>query len=123
MRGQRGVSIIELLAVIAVLAVLAGVVVFLVGRTGEDSAKVACRSERRIIGSAIEASRVANQRQEYPAAAGPDGLDAVRVDGFLDYEPPVAEYWEYVLPPGGTTTRPRLERVNTAKVPLHDCPD
>lgn len=122
-RDQCGATFIELLAVLAVLAGLAGIVVFVVDRANQRSAVAACRAERREITSAIEAARLANQRQEFPAVAGADGLDAVRVAGFLDFEPPVASFWAYTSPPGGTIDRPRLERVNLASVPLGACPD
>ncbi|MFZ4519327.1 MAG: hypothetical protein ACOYOP_13115 [Microthrixaceae bacterium] len=122
-RDQRGATIMELLALLAVLAVLAGVVVFVVSGANQRSAEAACRSERRIIASAIESARLANQRGEFPPVAGPDGLDAVRVSGFLDYEPPVASFWAYTSPPGGTVDRPRFERVNLTRVPLGACPD
>lgn len=122
-QDERGATIVELLAVLAVLGVLAGVVVFVVGGANRRSAEAACRVERREISAAIESARLANERQEYPPVAGPDGLDAVRVAGFLDFEPPAASFWAYTAPAGGTVGSPRLERVNLARVPLGACPD
>jgi prepilin-type N-terminal cleavage/methylation domain-containing protein len=115
-----GFTLVELLAVIAILAVLAGVVVVAAGRALDRTEVVACRSERRVLTTALEASRAANHRSEYPSVAGSDGFDAVRVDGFLDWAQG-ASYWRYDTPAATSIGPTNLLRVNTSDVPSSEC--
>ena len=119
-RSQQGFTLVELLVVVAILAVLAGAVAVAVGRTVDRSAVSACRAERRIVLSALEASRAANQRSEFPAVAGSDGFDAVRVDGFLDWDHP-ARFWRYTAPASSSIGPTNLARADTAAVPATAC--
>ncbi|NLA35760.1 MAG: type II secretion system protein [Actinobacteria bacterium] len=120
-RGQQGFTLIELLVVIAILAILAGVAVVAMSTASQNAAASACRAEGRVVVTAIEAARLDNARHEYPGVAGPDGLDAVRVAGLLQWGQD-STYWAYVNPaqPPGLTDSD-LVRSATDRVSAQDC--
>lgn len=120
--AQGGFTLIELLAVIAVLAVLSGVVVLATGAAALRARTRACVTEHGVILTALESDKLNNQHGEYAGVAGSDGLDTVRVDGYLDWEPK-STYWRYIAPPlFGRVTSSDLVRVGTTAVPSADCP-
>ncbi len=60
-RGGSGFTLIELLVVIAILAILSGVVVFAVGKSTDNAAEVACKTERASIVTAWNAAFTSKQ--------------------------------------------------------------
>src|SRR5690606_25697164 len=79
-REDRGFTLIELLIVIIILGVLAAIVVFSVRGITENGEQSACKTEFRIVDTAIEA---------YYAEKGSDPADreALVTGGFLKSEP------------------------------------
>ncbi len=67
-RGQSGFTLIELLVVIAILAILGGVVVFAVGNVTGSAQDSACSIEKRMVQTAVEASKGSTSAQ-YDAEA------------------------------------------------------
>lgn len=67
-RDDRGFTLIELLIVIIILGVLAAVVVFSVRGITDNSEEAACKTEIRIVETAIEAYYAENTA--YPATVG-----------------------------------------------------
>jgi Tfp pilus assembly protein FimT len=110
----------EVLVVVAVLAVLAVVVAVGAGAVTHHTAAVACRAEGDQVRTALEASRASNARNEFPAVAGADGLDAVRVDGFLTWDASTT-YWRYAVPASDSLGPTNLVRTNTTTVPTAEC--
>ena len=75
-----------------------------------------------MIGVAMEATRTQNPRSEYPGVEGPDGLDAVRAAGFLDWNP-TSSYWRYAAPAGPEgVDETHLVRTNLGEVSQDACP-
>lgn len=68
-RGQSGFTLIELLVVIAILAILGGVVVFAVGNVTDSAEDSACLIEKRMVTTAVEASKGAQGAEKYNAEA------------------------------------------------------
>ncbi|WP_408898888.1 type II secretion system protein [Nocardioides sp. R1-1] len=88
-REDRGFTLIELLVVIIILAVLAAIVVFSVRGISDNSKSAACKTEYRIVNTAIEA---------YYAEHGSNPANvAALVPEFLKEVPT-----EYVTKIGGT---------------------
>lgn len=118
---QRGFTLIEVMVAIAILAILASVVVFALSSATKNADIVACKAERRIVVTALEAARLQNVRREYPGVAGPDGLDAVRAAGVLEWGDD-SEYWNYVNPADTTgLTNTDLVRAGLSRVSAADC--
>lgn len=72
-RGQSGFTLIELLVVIAILAILGGVVVFAVGNVTSSAEDSACDIEKRMMQTAVEASKGASGANKYDASAFIEG--------------------------------------------------
>ncbi|WP_436698604.1 prepilin-type N-terminal cleavage/methylation domain-containing protein [Nocardioides sp. BYT-33-1] len=89
-RDDRGFTLIELLIVIIILGVLAAIVVFSVRGITNNSEQAACKTEYRIVNTAIEAYVAENNGAE------PANIAAL-VPGFLKEAPN-----EYVTKIGGT---------------------
>lgn len=88
-REDRGFTLIELLIVIIILGVLAAIVVFSVRGITENGKEAACKTEYRIVNTAIEAYYAEN-------GSNPADLDAL-VPDFLKEKPT-----EYVTSISGT---------------------
>ncbi len=121
-RSQAGLTLVELLVVVAVLATLASAGMFAATRVRSHSLRQACRAERSVIRVALEATRTQNPRDEYPGVEGPDGLDAVRAAGFLEWDP-ASRWWRYASPagPDGVESS-HLVRTHVDHVSPVDCP-
>ncbi|KRA37628.1 MULTISPECIES: prepilin-type N-terminal cleavage/methylation domain-containing protein [unclassified Nocardioides] len=89
-RNDNGFTLIELLIVIIILGVLAAIVVFSVRGITENGEQAACKTEFRIVDTAIEAFYAENGTEPANTAALVSG-------GFLKSEPD-----EYVTSIGGT---------------------
>jgi general secretion pathway protein G len=67
-RGERGFTLVELLVVIAIMGVLAGVVVFSVAGITDNSQANACKTEKAMTQTAIQAFYANANPHAYPAA-------------------------------------------------------
>lgn len=93
-----------------------------VGAFTSRTDRTACAAERSLIVRALTASAASNERGEYPPVAGGDGLDAVRADGLLEWEPE-ASHWRYDMPVmNGRITDTNLVRTNVDRLSEADCP-
>ncbi len=88
-RDQRGFTLIELLIVIVILGILAAVVVFSVRGITDNGEQAACKTEFRIVDTAIEAFYA-------DRGTDPADLDELVSEGFLKSAPD-----EYVTGIGG----------------------
>lgn len=120
-RSDQGATLLELLIVLALLGVLAGVVLVSLGNLTTFADESACVAEHGEILNALEAARIDNHRHEYPGLAGPDGLDAVRVAGYLRWGAE-STHWKYAVPAADSITSANLIRINTGEVSTSDCP-
>lgn len=85
-RDDRGFTLIELLIVIIILGVLAAIVVFSVRGITQNGEEAACKTEFRIVDTAIEAFYA--ETGAYPATATPvDRLEELVDGGFLKSVP------------------------------------
>ena len=89
--GAKGCTLIELLVVIVILGVLGAVVVFSVRGVNNNSKESSCRTEKRTLGTAIEAYYA--QNGSYPASTA-----ALATAGFLRD----ANTYGYTVGSGGT---------------------
>ena len=91
--GAKGFTLIELLVVIVILGVLGAVVIFSVRGVNNNSKQSSCRTEKRTLGTAIEAYYA--QNSTYPT-----GIAQLVSDGFLRD----ANTYGYSVGAGGTIT-------------------
>ncbi len=82
-RDQRGFTLIELLIVIIILGVLAAIVVFSVRGITNNSKVSACKTEVRIVNTAIEAYYAKNGNYDGTGAAGALQLSDLVAGGLL----------------------------------------
>ncbi len=74
--GQGGFTLIELLVVIAILAVLAGLAVIGIGAMRDNADKQACKADADTYQTAVEAAKIANSSNTYPATATQSDINA-----------------------------------------------
>lgn len=84
MRQDRGFTLIEIMVVILVLGVLAALVAPNVFRHVGNAKETAARSQIELLGAALDAYRLDNDR--YPTTA--QGLEALRREPLSDPRPP-----------------------------------
>ena len=73
-QNQNGFTLIELLIVIVILGVLAGIVVFAVNGINNRGVTAACKADKKIVMTAVEAFYA--QNSNYPASTAPAGATA-----------------------------------------------